>query len=359
MKRIKWKNLANSVLPVFFALLIGAVIMLAMGHNPLNAYRIMFERPLFTLRGLTNTLHIAGPLLLAGLAIAVTFRSNLYNMGVEGQLIFGGFLAGLAGAYLHIPNPFLHKFVCLVVGIIAGMMFVLIPAILRAFLRVDEMVVTLTLNYVMMTVLEYLSSGPFRNQGAGYVSTNTIDKTAMFNRIGKTRLTPFFIIAFLVFLLFFFMHKRMVFGYRGEAVGKNPEFAEATGLRVRRHIVQVMIISGALAGLAGAGHMMSHEFNYTLSFSGTPGIGWDGMLISLLGGHSPAGVLIATVFYSALKTGSDNINMYTGIPKEIVAIIQGLIVLFLSIRFINDRFGLTKRWRNKRNMKGTVHGTFE
>lgn len=357
--KTKIMKIANSILPVALALLIGAGIMIGMGHNPLEAYGIMFGRSLFTMRGLTNTLHMAGPLILAGLAIAITFRSNLFNMGVEGQLLFGGFMAGIAGAYVHIANPLLHKLICFLIGVIAGMLFALLPALLRAFLRVDEMVVTLTLNYVMMTVLEYLSSGPFRNQGAGYVSTNTIDETAMFGRIGSTRLTPFFILSLLVFLVFWFLQKKTSFGYKGEAIGKNPEFSEATGLRVRRSIVSLMLISGALAGFAGAGHMMSHEFNYTLSFSGNPGIGWDGMLISLLGGHSPIGVLIAAVFYSALKTGADNINMYTGIPKEIVAIIQGLIILFLSIKFIEDRFGPVKRWKSRRLAKGVQDGSLE
>lgn len=359
MKSLRLQKLANSILPVILALLIGAGIMLIMGHNPIEAYGIMFGRSLFTVRGFTNTLHMAGPLILAGLAIAITFRANLFNMGVEGQLVFGGFMAGIAGAYIHIPNPVLHKLVCFLVAIIAGVLFALIPALLRAYLRVDEMVVTLTLNYVMLTILEYLSSGPFRNQGAGYVSTNTIDNTAMFGRIGNTRLTPFFILALIVFLIMWFLKARTRFGYKIEAIGKNPQFSEATGLRVRRNIVNLMLISGALAGFAGAGHMMSHEFNYTLSFSGNPGIGWDGMLISLLGGHSPVGVLVAAVFYSSLKTGADNINMYTGIPKEIVAIVQGLIILFLSIQFIEKRFGLSQKWKAKRLTKGADHGSLE
>ncbi len=359
MNRFNLVKLANSLLPVALALLIGAGIMVGMGHNPLEAYGIMFGRSLFTVRGLTNTLHMASPLILAGLAIAVTFRANLFNMGVEGQLLFGGFMAGIVGAYIQMSSPLLHKLLAFLAAAAAGMLFALLPALLRAFLRVDEMVVTLTLNYVMMTILEYLASGPFRNQGAGYVSTNTIRETAMFSRIGNTRLTPFFIISVIIFLLMWFLQKKTRFGYTVEAIGKNPQFSEATGLRVRRNIVKLMLISGALAGIAGAGHMMSHEFNYTLSFSGNPGIGWDGMLISLLGGHSPLGVLIAAVFYSSLKTGADNINLYTGIPKEIVAIIQGLIILFLSIQLIEQRFGPVKRWRAKRQMKEAERGSVE
>ena len=99
---------------------------------------------------------------------------------------------------------------------------------------------------------------------------------------------------------------------------------------------------GALAGIAGAGWMLEDQYRYTLTFSGSPGLGWDGMLIALMGGHDPIGILIAAVFYAGLKTGADSINMYTSVPKEIVALIQGLIVLFLAVKFIQDKFKIVK-----------------
>lgn len=103
--------------------------------------------------------------------------------------------------------------------------------------------------------------------------------------------------------------------------------------------------SGALSGVAGAGWMLSDQFKYTLTFSANPGLGWDGMLIALLGGHSPIGILIAAIFYAALKTGSDSINMYTAVPKEIVAIIQGMIILFLAVKFIGDKTSVFSRFK--------------
>ena len=93
--------------------------------------------------------------------------------------------------------------------------------------------------------------------------------------------------------------------------------------------------------------MMSEQFKYTLSFSGNPGLGWDGMLIALLGGHSPVGVLIAAIFYAALKTGSDHINLYSTVPKEIVAVIQGLIILFLAVKFVDEHTSIGNKIRNK------------
>jgi simple sugar transport system permease protein len=214
---------------------------------------------------------------------------------------------------------------------------------LKAYFRVDEMVVTLTLNYAMIRVLEYLATGPFRDQGSGFVSTPTVQESAMFFRIGDSRITMFSVLVIFVFLLVWFAMSRSKLGYEITAIGKNPEFAEATGMRVHRKIVLLMVISGALAGMAGAGTMLSEQYRYTLSFSGSPGLGWDGMLIALLGRHSPVGILIAAVFYAALKTGADNINVFTTIPKEIVSVIQALIILFLAVRFLDERYGILER----------------
>ena len=140
---------------------------------------------------------------------------------------------------------------------------------------------------------------------------------------------------------------RSKLGFEITAMGKNVEFADAMGMRVRRKIIVLMLISGALAGLAGAGYMLSDQYHYTLSFSGDPGLGWDGMLIALLGNHSPVGILIAAIFYAALKTGADNINLYSSVPKEIVTVIQGLIILFLAVKLLDERFGLRDRARKR------------
>lgn len=341
-------KLLNSLLPVLFAFGIGAIIILAIGENPLEAYGTMLGKPLFTANGLGNTLHYASPLILTGLAIAITFKANIFNMGVEGQLLFGGFFAGIVGAMFSSGNAILDKLMCFAVGALCGMLFALIPALLKAYFHVDEMVVTLTFNYAMIKILEYLSSGPFRAPGVGYVATPTINESSMFSRFGSSRLTMFFFVALAIFLVMWFLMKRTKLGYEITAIGRNAEFSEATGMRVRRKIITLMLISGALAGIAGAGYMMSEQFKYTLSFSGSPGLGWDGMLIALLGRHSPMGIIVAAIFFSALKTGSDSINMYTNVPKEIVAVIQGLIILFLAVQFLNERYGL---WEKIKQLK--------
>lgn len=340
-------RILNSVLPVLLAFFIGGIIILAIGENPLETYKVMIEKSLFDMKGITRTFQLAAPLLLSGMAIALCFKANIFNMGVEGQLVFGGFMAGIAGHYIVGMNPLSHKLLCFAIGIGCGMLFAVVPALLRAYFHVDEMVVTLVLNYAMARVLEYLASVTFRDAGAGYVATPPVQDSARFYLMGTTKMTPFIFVALAVFLMAAFVMKKSRLGYTITAMGKNPAFAEATGLRTRRAVIILMLLSGALAGIAGTGYMLSEKTFYTLDFSGSPGLGWDGMLIALLGRHSPLGILVAAIFYSALKTGSEKIGLYTSVPNEIVAVIQGLIILFLAIQFFDERYGLFEHFREK------------
>lgn len=335
--------------PIIAAFLVGAILIISIGENPLLTYKIMVEKSLFSLPGLTKTLHFASPLILTGLAIAITFKANIFNMGVEGATVLGGFFAGVVGFSVQGLPPVLHITLCLLTGIITGMLFCLIPALLKAYFKVDEMVVTLMLNYVVYELVKYLAQGIFRDPGSGYVSTRAISKSAMFNKLFGTDITIFFFVTIVVFIIIYILFKKTKLGYEITAIGKNPEFAEATGMKVSKNIIKIMLISGALSGLAGAGYLMSEKYRFALDFSGNPGLGWDGMLVALLGNLNPIGVFIASIFYAALKTGSEYIGIYTNVPKDIVAIIQGVLILFLSAKFINQRINIIGKIKNKVN----------
>lgn len=339
-----FRSVFNALLPILFAFVVGGIVIAAIGENPFVTYGTLVKKSLFTWNGFLNTLHYAGPMILTGLAIAVTFKANIYNMGVEGSLLLGAFAAGIFGAKVQDLPSVPMKMLCLLIGILSGMLFALIPAILKVKFRADEMVVTMMMNYALAKILEFLATGVFRDNGNGYVCTPVISDNAMFSRIfGRSRLTLFFLIVVIVLILMWIVMKKSKLGYEITAMGQNFEFAEATGMKVGNKIILLMLISGALGGLAGAGWMLEDQYRYTLSFSGSPGLGWDGMLIALLGHHNPVGILVAAIFYAALKTGSDSINMYTNVPKEIVAMIQGLLVLFLAVQFISERFVLIKK----------------
>lgn len=339
------KNIYNILIPVVGALLLGGILIAAIGENPFLTYSVMIQKSLFSLSGILKTLHFAAPLILTGLAIAITFKANIFNMGVEGSAVLGGFFAGVVGFTVKGLPPVAHIILCLITGIVVGMLFALIPAILKAYFNVNEMVVTLMLNYVVVEVVKYLSQGVFKDPSSGYVSTYPILESAMFKKIFNSDLTIFFFIALVVFAIMYVVFTKSKLGYEITAIGKNPEFAEATGMKVSKKIMIIMLISGALGGLAGAGFLMSEKFRFTMDFSGSPGLGWDGMLIALLGSHNPVGIIVAAVFYAALKTGSEYVSVFTNVPKDIVGVIQGILILLLSVKFLDSQFGLRDKAR--------------
>ncbi|MCK4552560.1 MAG: ABC transporter permease [Tenericutes bacterium] len=334
-----FKRSASTITPILIAFLIGAIAILLAKENPLSTYYILISKSLFNVKGLMKTLHYAAPLILAGLAIAVSFKAGLFNMGIEGQIISAGFVVAVLGFRLAaLPAAILIPLL-LIVGVVVGVIMAIVPAVLRAKFNVNEMVVTLLLNYAIYSVLEYLTSNVafFRDASSGYVSTNMVGANAIIQRIGNTKLTLFFFIVIAVFVVMYFVFNRSKLGFEITAMGKNKAFAEATGMETQKKIIRIMLISGALAGLAGAGWMLSEKFSYTLDFSGIPGLGWDGMLIALLGSHSPIGILISAIFYAVLKTGSASVAIYTAVPAEIILLLQALTILFLSIKFFNKK----------------------
>lgn len=322
----------NAIIPILLAFLIGAIAIWIAKGNPLHTYWVMIRESLFDYRGVMRTLHVASPLILAGLAIGISFKAGLFNMGIEGQIISSGFVVAVLGYRLaDLPTNLLIPFL-LFAGMLVGVLVALVPAILKSRYNVNEMVVTLLLNYAIIELLEYLTSNVFRDPTSGYVSTNMIGQAAIMKRIFDSRLTTFFFVAMIAFVIITIVMKKSKLGYEITAMGKNKVFAESTGMNLKKKIVVIMLISGALAGLAGAGWMLSDKYAYTLSFSGVPGLGWDGMLISLLGNHHPIGIFISAIFYAVLKTGSSNVAIYTSVPAEIIALIQAFIILFLSLK---------------------------
>lgn len=329
----------DMIFPLIASFVIGGILIMLVGDDPFNTYVQMISKALFEKNGLFRTFHVAAPLLLTGLAIAITFKANIYNMGVEGQALLGGFTAAIVGSYLKISSPLIHTLICFILAMAVGMAAALIPAVLKAYFNVNEIVATLMLNYMITEILTFLCEGIFKDPSpVGYVSTPKISDSAMINKFGLGDMTWFSFLAIAVGVIFYIMVKKTKLGFEMRAIGYNQEFSEATGMNVRKKIIVFMMLSGAIAGLAGAGWMLSEKFRYSGQFSGSPGLGWDGMLISLLGANNPVGVGISAVLYSALKVGMSKIELFTNVPKEIVGIIQAFMVLFLSAKYYKKGF---------------------
>ncbi len=310
------------------------------GHSPVEAYGALFSGALSSQYAIMNTLFASTPLILTGLATAIAFKANIYNMGVEGQLYLGAFTAAYLGFTLQGLPPVVHVLICLLGGALAGLLFALIPAILKAFFNVNEMVVTLMLNYAAILFTTYLSSFPFKAPGASNSTTVDIFPSAELPRFFQgSQLNGGVIVAIVVFFMVWFLMNKMKLGYEMNSIGRNIEFSEFVGMGVGKKIIIIMSISGIIAGLAGAGEILGTHRRFVAEFS--PDYGWTGLTIALLGKFNPVGVLAGALLFGILKNGGSSMELMVGVPRSLIEVIQGLIILFLAVDFVNKKYGFT------------------
>ncbi|WP_440897680.1 ABC transporter permease [Amphibacillus sp. Q70] len=348
-----FKQFSRSLFPIILALIIGYFIILFSGFNPNEAYLQLIRGSLSSSSQILNTLFAATPILLTGLATTISFKAGLYNMGAEGQLYLGGFAAAYVGFTLQGLSPLIHIILALLAGIVVGALFAFIPAILRAYLKVDEMVSTLMLNYVAILFTTWLASYPFRAPGASNPETVSVANSAVIPRIfSGAQLHYGFCIALLVFVIVYIMLKKTTLGYEIESIGKNPDFSGFVGINVSKKIVIIMVISGIISGLAGSIEILGTHGKFASGFS--PDYGWTGLTIALIGNLHPVGVLLGSILFGILKTGGSTMEIMTGVPRSIILVLEGLIVIFLTVNLFNNRSPIFNKFRKKFQTKEKI-----
>lgn len=324
----------NIVLPIIFALAVGSVFIALTGKNPLKVYSFLVKQAFFSEIGILHTLSNATPIIMTGLGIAICFKAGMYNMGIEGQMYMGAFVAAYLGFTLTGLPPMLHVPICIVGGMLAGMLYSIVPSVLKAKFHVDEMVVTMMLNYVAQIFTKYLTNGPFYGF-TGFPATVFIEESAKLSRFNsKVAFTPAFFIALACVLVFYIIYRKTKLGYEINAMGKQLYFADSVGMRVDKKIIIIFLIAGAVSGIAGATEVLGVHYRFISGFSANPGLGWDGMLVALLAANEPIGIVFAAILFGALKYGGTTLQTFMGVSNDTIGIIQASLILFLSIRFI-------------------------
>jgi simple sugar transport system permease protein len=334
-------TLAGSVSAVLIAFAISGVLLAITGKNPFVAYSKMFEvgtRP----DKIFETLTRATPFIIAAVAVAIGFKMNLFNIGVEGQFLFGMFWAAVAGAYVSLPAP-LHVLFCLVVGVVAGASWAGIAAWLKVKRGVNEVISTIMLNALALQVLDWLFNEYFRfDDGTGTldVRTKKLPESAWTPDLVKGDLNSFIIISLLVAAGFWALVFKTRFGFRLRASGYNAIAAQTAGISANRMIVVAMLISGGVAGLAGLPYLLGDGHSY--GTTRPSGYGFTGIAVALLGRNHPAGMVVAAVLYGFLDAVGGPLQL-EGIPSSIVRVIQG--ITLLSVVIVNEAVG---RWYSRR-----------
>ncbi len=319
---------------VLTALVCGFIVILLTSSVPFTAISALLLDPVSNIFNIGTILNKAVPLILTGLALSVVFQSGVFSMGAEGQLYVGGFLGALAAVYIHGLSPWIHLPLVLVCAIAGGALFGAIPGLLKAYLNANEIVTTLMLNFVAILTTSYLVNNPFKAPGGGgYARMSIISKDIQLGKIipGMSAHAGILIALAAVAAVFVLLYKTSI-GYELRLVGKNGHFARYGGIATRKIIVVSVMISGALAGLAGIVEILGIHHTYKDSFS--LGLGFDGIIIALLARNHPIGVLIAALFYAYLQVGAQTMQVGSDMPREVAVIIQVLLVLLVTAQAI-------------------------
>ncbi len=293
-----------------------------------------FSRPDFVdgIRPLTETLSFATPLVAAGLGVAVGFRAGMFNIGGRGQMLFGAAAAGWVGFAFDLP-PGIHLVLALAAGILAGALWSGLAGILKARTGAHEVIVTIMLNYVAFYLISYLLStkGLLQAPGSNNPKSPGMHPNAIFPRLlgPQYNLTIGFLFVIAATLAVWWLLNRSSLGFRFRAVGENPNAARVAGINVKNTYVFVMLISGALIGMAGANQVQGV---ITSGFTSgiDAGLGFDAITVALLGRSRPWGVFWAAILFGALKAGGFTMQAVEGIPIDIILVVQSLIVLFIA-----------------------------
>ena len=363
---MKRNRFLYTVLAIILGILIGSIILLVSGTNPIEAYKVIFFGAFGKPKYISWTIVKAVPLILTGLSVAFAFNTGLFNIGAEGQYIVGSIGALVVGLLVDLP-PVLHGLVALLAGALCGYIWGAIVGILKAKFEVNEVISSIMMNWIGFYLSNYLLSFPIlRNIESD--NSYSIKNTASIKILGAWKTSEAgravlannkflrdilnppvnfgIIIAIIAALVIWYILKKTTLGYELRAVGFNQKAAEYGGISINKSIVTSMGIAGVLAGLAGAITVLGVSGNIGI-MAGQEGYGFDGMAVALIAGNNPLGTIPAALLYAGLTYGGGKLTTI-GTYSEVVKIIVGIMILFIAMPKLLDmiRF-FSNKWSKK------------
>lgn len=320
---------AVPILSVILALLIGAIIIWLSGSNPIEAYLALLEGAVGSPEAIQRTLEKATPLIFGGLAVAFAFKAGLFNIGGQGQLLMGAIVAAYIGFSFDGLPFIIHMPLALLGGSLAGAAYAAIAGFLKAYTGAHEVITTIMLNFVAINITDYLSNGPWKEPGI-IARTPPVLETAAIPTWGF--LPAGFLIACLMAFLTWYLLYRTTWGYAIRTTGLNSNAALYAGIQVSHIIVLTMAIAGFVAGMGGAVETLGVVGRYQPGFN--IGLGFDGITIALLAKTNPLGTIPAALLIGAMDAGSSQMQFNAGVRFQIIDIIEGLILFFVSADLI-------------------------
>lgn len=332
--RVSILSFFQTLAAIVIGLIFGAGLILIVGANPIEAYGALFKGAFGSWPAIARTLRTASPVIFTGMAVVVSFRAGFIYLGMEGSLYFGALGGALFGIYFtqYLPS-FLHLPFSLLAGALAGALWAIIPAFLRAYWKVDEVVSTLMLNYIGILLVDHLVYTYFQDvrdgSSAERAFTLAVPETARLPFISeKFGLTFSVVLGVILALIFVWVYARSVWGFESDMTGFNRRFAHYGGINITRMAVVSMVLAGAIAGLGGASESLGSYGRYISGFS--TDFGFSGVTVALMGRLNPLGTIVASIFFGGLTSGGASMELMVNVPRDMVVVVQGLILLVVT-----------------------------
>ncbi len=331
---------------ILVAIAVAAVLIFFTSKEPGKALYYLLISPITELRQIYGILERMIPYIFSGLAICVMFQANQFNLAAEGAVMLGGFVAALGAIYLELP-PVLHITVCILMGMIASGIVMLVPALLNTWLGANVMVSSLMLNYIIMYVTTYFLSYYFADRTQGATVSYKFQQSAMIPKMFPKSSTSYGLIIGLIMVVIvtIFLY-RTKWGYSIRMVGINPKFSLYSGMKVAGIIVLCQVIGGMLAGMGGSVEVLGYYDRY--KWRSLPGYGWNGVTLAILTKNNPAFIPLAAFFLAYLYRGCVQMSVYSDVPAELIEVIQAVIFLFFAAEYF------LARYRQKIIVKGAM-----
>lgn len=357
------KSVIPSIASVSAGLLIGAIIILLNGENPIDVYFAMIIQPYSSMQNFLNVLYVITPLIVVGLAFVIAIKSGMINLGLEGQLLLGA-LVGVYVATLFPSLPwFLYIPIIMIASMITGAVWALIPGYLKIRFGSSEIVTCIMMNYVAQYLINFIISGgifkhpsidqrtPYILENAHFPSMSEIWMGMGSKTMRGVQLNPMFLIAIVLVVLVYILMQKTTWGYKMRAVGYNFKATSSNRMNSKKIMLGSMAVSGSIAGIAATGEVLGTFNGFIEGFS--PGYGFSGISVALLGRNHPVGVVLSALFFGTLNQGMVYVGTNFDIPKDFVKILQTLIIIFIMISpFIESKWNEFMNKRKQREQRG-------
>lgn len=341
---MKW---LSPIIALLAMLIVGGLVFLALGKNPLEAFQVFFIEPLSSWYGWSELMIKASPLILIALGLSIGFKARIFNIGAEGQLIVGAICGGGLAIACQGISSFWVLPTMVIAGAIGGALWGALPALLKTHFNAQETLTTLMLNYIAMFILLYLINGPWKDpMGMNFPQSVMFDEGTLFPILFEgTRMSSIVLLTVFAVFAFWIFNKYSFLAYQLEVGGQAPDASRYAGFSAKQAVWLSLMISGLMAGIAGIGEVAGPigQLNPNIS----PGYGYAAIIVAYLGRLNPIGIVLSGFLMALLYIGGETAQLNLQLPSAITGLFQGMLLFFLlaADAFIENRyrFGKSKK----------------